>query len=158
MTLKPYIGDSHPAGIWEDLGHGAPTLMAFAQLCGSAIVSSPRPDATLSDEAKAILFAARSRGFVEIVATNTAFEAQERFLAVRVETNPNTTLTFRSRNDPQLTVRFLDAFRELCAAGLVMHHLYRDFSLTRAGFERAAKIERTEVEAGLALGIEHSLE
>ena len=66
---------------------------------------------------------------------NDAFSAPARFLAVRVELDEEQWLVFRSREDPAVTIRFLDGFRELCAAGLVMHHLYRDFSLTRAGFE-----------------------
>ena len=48
--------------------------------------------------------------------------------------------------DPAQNIRFLDGFRELCARGLVMHHLFPEFSLTRTGYEFAATIRREEVQ------------
>lgn len=139
---------------WNDLGEGAPTVIALAVLCGRAIVNGPQDDPTLSLEAQALLLAARKRGVFEIKGTFNAFDSIERFLAVHVEVEPEQYIVFRSKQDPQITVRFLDAFRELCAAGLVMHHLFREFSLTRAGFELAATIASDDVESLVALGVE----
>jgi hypothetical protein len=107
-------------------------------------------------EARTILFAARRRGVLEIKGTNDAFEAPSRFLAVRVELDTERWLVFRSREDPAITIRFLDGFRELCAAGLVMHHLYRDFSLTKAGFDVASDVPQEEIQELLDLAAELS--
>ncbi|TVS09156.1 MAG: hypothetical protein EA424_27740 [Planctomycetaceae bacterium] len=135
--------DSRQLVMWEELGAGAPTLMAFAQLCSGALVNNrTEPDKPLDDEARAILYAARHRGFIEIKGVNHAFESSERFLTVCVELDLERQLIFKRRDDPELTIRFLDGFRQLCAGGLVMHHIYRDFSLTRAGFERARAISK----------------
>ncbi len=43
----------------------------------------------------------------------------------------------------------LAGFRELCATGLVMHHIYGTFSLTKEGFELARTIPEEEVAATL---------
>jgi hypothetical protein len=42
----------------------------------------------------------------------------------------------------------------MCAAGLAMHHIYTEFSLTRAGLEAAATVPAEEVEPLLALAQE----
>jgi len=63
----------------------------------------------------------------------------------------------RSRENPAYTIRFLAGFRELCAAGLVMHHIYQEFSLTREGLELAATVPEAEVEALLGLATEFGL-
>jgi len=63
-------------------------------------------------------------------------------------------LAFKNKQDPARTIRFLEAFRELCGAGLVIHHLFREFSLNHEGFEFAATIKREEVEDGLSFGVE----
>ena len=55
------------------------------------------------------------------------------------------------------TIRFLAGFRELCSAGLVMHHIYQEFSLTREGIERAATVPEAEVQALLVLATEVGL-
>ena len=49
---------------------------------------------------------------------------------------------------------FLAGFRELCQAGLLMHHIYHEFSLTREGLERAQTIPSGEVEHLLAMATE----
>jgi len=65
---------------WQDLGHGAPTIMALATVCSRAIVN--RPDCNLddlSDEAKAILAVAADRGTMDIRASREPFDSSKDF-------------------------------------------------------------------------------
>ena len=143
---KLYALDGRPMILWEELGIGAPTLIAFARLCSDALAANyPEPPLPLSEEARAILYLARRRGAMEIKGINHAFDSSERFLAVCVEVDLERTFILKRRDDPELTVRFLDGFRQLCASGLVMHHLLRDFSLTLRGFEVARSIRQEDV-------------
>ncbi len=142
-NVKHFSDDGRQMVLWEELGAGAPTLIAFAQLCSLALAANrTEPVEPLSDEARTILYAARHRGSIEIKGVNHAFESSERFLTVCVELDLERQLFLKRRDDPELTVRFLDGFRQLCVSGLVMHHIFRDFSLTRAGFELARSIPR----------------
>ena len=109
------------------------------------------PDLPLSLEAKTLLYAAKDRGTLEVKGSNRAFDAPGRMLAVYVEAAVDRTLIFRSRENPAFTIRFLAGFRELCQAGLIMHHIYHEFSLTRDGLERGAAIPLAEVEKMLAM-------
>lgn len=151
--------DHYLASSWEALGNGAPVLVALAQLSAEAVVHKPNINDThrLSPEAKAILFAARDRGVVEIKGSHIAFEAPARMLAVYIEVDDERTLTFRDPEKPECTVRFLEGFRELCALGLAVHHIHRDFSLSARGFELARSIEESEVKPWLAQGREFGL-
>lgn len=153
------VAQGYLQGGWEALGEGAPTLVALAQLCAQAIIEGPRPvdQLELSAEARAILFAARERGVIEIRGVHTAFEAPARHLAVYVEEDAERTIAFRSPERPEVTVRFFEGFCQLCRQGLVMHHLFRDFSLSRAGFEAAGRIQREEVAEMLAQATEFGL-
>ena len=141
------------ATTWNDMGVGAPTLIAFAQLCSRAMIGGATTG-EFSPEAKAILYAARDRGILEVKASNTAYESPSRLLTVFVELDDDTKIRFRDNRDPRQNVRFLDGFRQLCVAGLVMHHLYHEFSLTSAGFDLATTIEAREVEKLLDFGQE----
>ncbi len=132
---------------WDDLGHGAPSLIALAELCSRAMADNYVSTEQLSPEALAILYAARHRGIIEVKGSNTAYESAARFLTVFVEMDDEQRLRFRNNSDPRLNIRFFDGFRELCAAGLVMHHLFHEFSLTRAGFDFAATIDGDEVQS-----------
>lgn len=143
---------------WEALGEGAPTLAALAAICARAIVKPVKDSVEpLSREAQAILFAAKDRGVIEVRGVRTAFEAPARLLAVYVELDEHRTIAFRNREVPEVTVRFFEGLCQLCRAGLVLHHLHRDFSLSQAGFERAMQIEQAEVEALLAEATEFGL-
>lgn len=154
--LQPYIVNKNDrwAETWQELGEGAPSLAGFARLCSLSIAGQGNPERPLSLEAKAILLVARQRGMIEVKGSNRAFDAPARMLAVHVETTSQQWVTFRNRDRPEITIRFLAGFRDLCEAGLVMHHIYNDFSLTREGFEVAHTIERSEVEAVLRDGAE----
>jgi hypothetical protein len=147
MTLQPYF-DHRPADTTsEPLGTGTITIWALAQLAARALAGLVPPPDALSPEAKAILFAARRRGMLEIKGSNAAFERSERLLAVHVEQDEDAVLCFRSRRNPRFTIRCLEGFRQLCAAGLVMHHFSGEFSLTEAGFREAARVQQEEVQA-----------
>lgn len=131
---------------WDDLGHGAPTIIALARACSAAALAESVAPLALSTEMKAILLAARQRGTMELKASNTAFNAVERMLAVYVEQSPHRAIEFRYLDDPRLTMRFLHAFAALCRTGFVAHHLFADFSLTPAGFEIADGIDDTQAQ------------
>lgn len=144
---KTYSLDGRPMVLWEELGEGAPTLIALARLCSEALATNRRlPLDELGVEARAILYAARRRGAIEIKAVNNAFDFAERMLAVCIELDAERQLVCRQRENPELVVCFLDGFRQLCTSGLVLHHLFREFSLSRTGFEVARSIPRHEVQ------------
>jgi hypothetical protein len=150
--------DHYLTGSWEALGAGAPVLVALAQLTSQALIDRPETGLDqLSPEAQAILYAARQRGMIEIKGSHTAFEAPARMLAVYIEIDETQTIAFRDPADPETTVRFLDGFRELCAAGLVVHHTHRDFSLTPRGFDLARTISKEDVQPWLDQGREFGL-
>jgi hypothetical protein len=154
--LQPFLGnrDARWAETWQELGEGAPTLAGYARLCSLALAGHAQPERPLSPEARAILYAARDRGMIEIKGSNRAFDAPARLLAVHVESTPQKSIAFRNREKPEVTVRFLAGFRDLCEAGFAMHHIYGDFSLTREGFEKARTIPQEEVESLLREAVE----
>jgi hypothetical protein len=78
-------------------------------------------------------------------------------LAVYVEIDETQTITFRDHERPEVTVRFLEGFRQLCCHGLALHHIHRDFSLTARGFELARTIEQKDIQAWLDQGREFGL-
>lgn len=154
-----YLDHSKQIALWEELGAGAPTLVAFARLCSAALAANQRePVEELTEEARAILYAARNRGAIEVKGINSAVDSTERFLAICIELDAERTIVLKRRDDPEQTVKFLDGFRQLCASGLVMHHIFRDFSLTRAGFDLARQIQSHEVPLLRTLADEQLLE
>jgi hypothetical protein len=157
--VQNYSEDGRQLVLWQELGEGAPTLIAFARLCSDALAANRRSSlAELTEEARAVLYLARRRGTIEIKGVNHAFESTDRFLTVCVELDTERQFYLKRKDDPELTIRFLDGFRELCASGLVMHHLVRDFSLTRAGFELARTLRREDVPILAALAEEQVLD
>lgn len=158
MDLNPV--DNYLHGSWEALGNGAPTLVALAQLCSDRWVHSRPEELTLeglAGESLAILFSARHRGIIEIRPVNSAFDPAARLLAVYVESNSEHTIAFRDKENPEVTVRFLEGFRQLCNRGLIMHHIFGDFCLTQRGIELARTIEKGLVEPLLKLATEFGL-
>ena len=146
---------------WEDLNFGAPTIIAFATLCGRALTeenpNTETLDQDLSPEAKTILVAAVNRGTIDIRASREPVDSAQRFLAVCVEFALEQRLLFLDRGNPEQTMRFLEGFRQLCASGLVMHHLQKDFSLSASGFEYARSLNNNDFEGllGFATETEH---
>ncbi len=158
INLNPV--DNYLFGSWEALGNGAPMLVALAQLCSDRWVHGPRTPVeleTLSGESQAILFAARDRGIIEVKAVNSAFDAAARLLAVYVELDDEHTIAFRDAKNPAITVQFLDGFRELCEKGLIIHHIYADFSLAPTAIALAKSIDRSNVSHLLDLATEFGL-
>ena len=153
MNLPSFIASATgQANLWKDLTHSVPTLAALAQLASDRLVSPNTVEIALSPEANTILSITRDRGVIELKSNNTEFESAQRMLAVYVEQSADTHVMFRSRTEPEVTVRFLDGFRQLCDAGLVMHQVGGDFSLTSQGFEQARKINPVEVAELVAMG------
>lgn len=140
--------DNYLHGSWEALGNAAPMLVALAQLASDSWVKRPKATGAddLSGAARAILFAARQRGIVEIKAVNSAFDAASRILAVYVEMDDERTIAFRDPADPAVTIEFLEGFKELCAGGLMLHHIHRDFSLSTSGLEIARAVKQEDVQ------------
>ena len=140
--------DNYLHGSWDALGEGAPLLVALAQLCSERWVHGrDLPDASdLSPEARCLLYSARERGIIEVRAVNSAFDAAARILAVYVETDEEHTIAFRNQKCPEITLRFLEGFRQLCDHGLIIHHIYRDFSLAPQAMQLARSIHREEVQ------------
>jgi len=163
--MKPFLETAQSfhgemAASWEALGSGGPTLAALAAVCAQAIIHPPPTDSSeksLGLEAQAILFSARNRGVIEVRGVRTAFEAPGRLLAVYVEEDESRTIAFRSQTHPEVTVRFFDGFCELCRAGMILHHLQRDFTLSRLGFERARRISHQDIAEKLAEATEFGL-
>jgi len=156
MTLPRYLSQAGSnSSELEELLAGLPTIAAFARLCGNVLAQSlgaDRPPVDLSSEAQAILCAARQCGILEIKGTQQEFESARRLLAVYVETGPGCYQVFRNPRDPQVTLRFLDGFRELCIAGFVMHQMGAEFSLTRLGFEHATTLDESSLQVYLDMG------
>lgn len=88
---------------------------------------------------------------------NSAFDAASRLLAVYVEMSDEHIVAFRDAHRPEVTIRFLDGFRQLCALGFIVHHIFRDFSLSTYGFEVARTIEKASVAEQLAHATEFGL-
>ena len=160
MLLRNLGGDHQKLNTqWQDLGHGAPTIIGFANLCSIAMMQST-PDPTgegLSDEALTILVAAAKRGAIDIRADRDSFDSAERFLAVCVEYELDQRILFLKKEDPEQTIRFLEGFRQLCQRGLVIHHMQKDFSLSAPGFELARSVDVEKHQSLLDFGtkIEH---
>lgn len=145
MTLPPYLGTvAGSAGAWDDLTASVPTIVAMAQLCANRLVEPPDTIPELGDQAKAILASAQDQGVIEIKGNNSEFESSKRMIAVYVEIDSNSQLMFRGKT-PEITVQFLDAFRELCSAGIIIHHVGGEFSLNTNGYELARGINRDTV-------------
>jgi hypothetical protein len=124
-----------------ELSDGLPTIAALARLCGRAIAGESIGTDQLPPEALALVVAGRGRGMFDIRGNKDAFETANRFLAVCVEIDDEKRLLFRDKSNPRQTMIYLDAFRQLCQAGFIIHHLLRDFSLSKAGFELADTLQ-----------------
>jgi hypothetical protein len=150
--LPSSSNDPQWAAAWSELGQGAPTIGGLARVASLSMATGGDQALAekLSPEARCLLYAAQHRGILEVKGANRAFDAPGRMLAVHIEIDDNRTLIFRSRENPLITIRFLAGFRELCSAGLAMHHIYTEFSLTAAGLAKAAEISAEDVAPLLA--------
>ena len=154
MLLRNLDGADDRYGMtWDDLVSGAPTIIALAKICSIAFADPDRNSREASDHARAILLLARKRGVIEIRNNPKAFGSVQRFLAVHVEIGDDEYMTFKQSDDPEQTVRFMEAFRQLCTAGLVMHQGQHEFSLTAAGFELARSLSPEALEKQLEFAV-----
>ncbi len=156
--LRRHLGSDNDRQqtLWQELNEGTATIIGFATLCSMSMCGTADPIEECSDEAMAILIAARDRGIIEIRGSKEAFDSTERLLGVCVELNQDQWLIFRRKSEPERSIRFLDGFRQLCQAGLVMHHLQRDFSLTTKGFALAHQLEPSDFSEQLGFAEEVS--
>ena len=151
MMLAPNFGgnEQDATALLKVMNEGYPVVSALAALSGKAIVSGDfEADETLAKltaEAKMLLLVSRGRGTFEIRATKDSFDSTERFLAVCVETEPGAFLVFRRKDQPRQTVRFIEAFAQLCRLGLVIHHQQKEFSLSTFGYEIAESVSADEI-------------
>jgi len=124
---------------WKALDTGAPTISAFAELCRQSIICPPESVDVeqLSSEAKAILVCGADRGVLDLRACKDDFDSVERFLAVCIETEPDSHLLFLDKGNPRQTVAFIEGLAQLCRSGLILHHLGRDFSFSKSGYTLA---------------------
>ena len=144
--LERYLGtDEHAVQLWSELGRSSPNLYTLARLCSQPWLRTASDSGELSLEARAILVLARPRGMFELKVANTSANAVERLLTVFIDIAPDQLLALRIRNDLQASLRLFDGFRQLCAAGMVMHHQFNEFSLTNLGFLAAEAFSRVEV-------------
>ena len=143
MIPRNLSGYQANATAWQELEAGAATISAFAELCRRSIIAPPETaidSDSLSDEAKSILVCGGQRGVVDVRASKDDYDSVERFLAVCVKVEPDSRVLFLDREDPVQTVAFLEGFEELCRCGLVVHHLGRDFSFSKTGYELAKQL------------------
>lgn len=152
--MQIFPRDDSLARGWEDLGAGVPSIVALAKQASLAMLDERTDDwRTMSPEAQTLLLAAKRRGAFEIQAVNSAFEPHQRWLAVAVEQAEHEWVVFRPSGSPSAVVRFFAGFAELCRGGLVMHQIYRDFSLTPAGFAAAEQIDPAELTSWMEMAV-----
>ncbi len=144
--------DTAGPATWTELGQGLPTLMAFAQLACRALQNSAADSSALSRCAKALLVAARPYGTFELRGNPEAFQSADRLLAVCVETDDQQYLVFKQTDHPRRTAEFVEGFRQLCAAGLVLHQSHREFSLTADGYRIAEDLHSADFADELSFG------
>lgn len=155
--LQRNLSESQPTEslVWEDLTNGIPTIAALAGLC-SKVLGEPQAPASyssnLTPESSAILHAAAGTGSISIRGNKNAFEPGERFLAICVELKEGHRIEFRVKDNPEQTIRFVEGFRRLCKAGLVMHQLMNEFSLTAAGFDFAKQVDVESIKPLVEMG------
>ena len=161
MLQRHIPNDDSDALTWEDLSRGVATLGALARICGRSFGAADENEAKisandLSQQAQTILYAGRDRGVVEIKRNHDEFDAVDRFLTVFVETAPHKMLAFKNNGEPEKTIEFVEAFRELCRKGLIMHHAQKDFSFTKRAFEIAKSIDVASIAESLEFASEEN--
>lgn len=140
---------------WNELSESVPVIAALAALAARAWTENgPEPRRELSHEAKALLAAAAVRGIFELRTTPAEFDSSDRMLAVSVERPDQRRLIFKRTGEPRRTLRYLEAFRELCEQGLVIHQLQKEFSLTERGFAAAAVLSNEPFAADFSFALD----
>lgn len=148
--LSLNLGDEQePKALLKAMNEGYPVVAALAVLTARALMNDSLDQdqvlKQLSPESKMLLLVAKDRGTFEVRATKDSFDSTERFLAICVETEPQVFLVFRRKSEPRQTVRFIEAFTQLCRLGLVIHHQQKEFSLSTHGYSIAQLISADEI-------------
>ena len=149
--LAPNFGgnEQDSTALLKVMNEGYPVVSALAMLSAKAITKGDfEADDVLeklTPESKMLLLVARVRGTFAMRATKDSFDSTERFLAVCVETEPGVFLVFRRKDQPRQTVRFIEAFAQLCRLGLVIHHQQKEFSLSTHGYAMAESVSADEI-------------
>ena len=65
--LPRFKADDEDGLKWDDLADGAATILGLARICSRSLSQRDPPEIELSLESKAILFAAKDRGVIEIL-------------------------------------------------------------------------------------------
>ena len=139
--LERYLGPDRSRSLeWESLSHGAPTIIGLAQIAAQAMSHPLRDPDRLSTAARCLLHLARHRGTLDVRGSNDTFERADRLLMVHVDLEDDRTVVLRTPGNARGTIRFLEGLRELCEAGLVLHHLQGEFTLSTRGFEVAEQV------------------
>ncbi len=157
MLPRYTASDSSSLPGWNELGESVPLVAALANLSAKAWANSgapesepARPDSERPDAKQvALLAAAAPQGFFELRTAPSEFDSSDRMLAVSVELPHQRRLVFKQAAKPRKTIRFLEAFRQLCQYGLVIHQLQKEFSLSSLGFEMATQLDPREFEEEL---------
>jgi len=149
--LERFLGNDRRRSLdWDSLSHGAPTIIGLAHLAADAMASPCAALESLSSEARCILFLARECGIIDLRGSNDAFERTDRLLMVHVQQKDGRVVVLKTAGNVRGTVRFLEGLRQLCAAGLVVHHLQSEFSLSSLGFDLAQSLTAEGLEADLS--------
>ena len=152
MLLRNLNSDQ-PGTLAQEMTEGLPTIAAFARLCGHALAGEIQ-GVTPSQEALALVAASSGNGTFEIRGEKDGFESAERFLAVCVEVGPGKRLLFRDKSNPRQTMLYLEGFRQLCKSGFIMHHLMKDFSLSKSGYDLAETLDTKEFQSCIEFAVE----
>ena len=141
--------DQESSSLLKVMHEGYPVISALAMLSAQALVRDAFDRdamlAKLTPESKMLLLVAKERGTFEVRATKDSFDSTERFLAICVETEPQVFLVFRRKSQPRQTVRFIEAFAQLCRFGLVIHHQQKEFSLSSHGYSITESVSADEI-------------
>lgn len=156
MLLRNLNTADQTGALLQEMSEGLPTISAFARLCGHALAGEIQA-VTVSQEALTLVAACGDQGTFDIRGDKDGFESAERFLAVCVEVGPSRRLLFRDKSNPRQTMLYLEGFRQLCQSGFIMHHMMKDFSLSKTGYELAETLEVTDFQKWIdfAVEIEH---
>lgn len=143
---------------WNDLGESTPLVAALAALSATGwIEQAAEPLPALSREAQALLAVARERGVFELRTLPAEFDSSDRLLAVSVEIPGQRRLVFKQSGNPRQTLRYLEAFKQLCRYGLVIHQLQKELSLSARGFDAADALATEDFTSELSFGREFDL-
>lgn len=153
MLLRNLKSADQTGSLIQEMSEGLPTISSFARLCGHALAGEIQ-GVNPSQEALALVAASGGQGTFDIRGDKDGFESAERFLAICVEIGPSRRLLFRDKSDPRRTMLYLEGFRQLCQSGFIVHHMMKDFSLSKTGYELADTLNADEFKEWIEFAVE----